>query len=432
MGKNKKRKRADRNQIVKKYSQPAQKTTTHSQNRGSESVPLPFPSSEHLPKKGFLRNEKPYESSFQRALETSYEGFAQDIPKTCSHASEKGIFDHEAIQKALLTMDSNGFFRTDVTQPFGLGTKCAKTYVKRCLLGEEGNTYKYLGLRMFAHPWHIMKHDEAEKQNGDNVVVAEAKKTICNLNETLTKRTSHHLADLNAKRENRGAELAKGRAKYDVTLINRMENSPDLKTEPITGEGKCSVSWHADSSLEHFSSIAVYHSIIDDPNVKQRSKLIGDGTIDQMSTRWSVALRVAHNSEGPGASRRGADIESSVVEDTPPIAVSMPSGSSYYLLDDFNHHHQHAVLINNDIEDITPGVRFASTHRLLREGHNVNFIIERCRVTCSQFHKKGQKIWRSEQMLLTEIESEWIRQFYVQGEGHKKLLWQVSLIFIIS
>ena len=51
-------------------------------------------------------------------------------------------------------MEDEGLFRTDVTQPFSLGTKCAKTYVTRCLLGKDGTTYKYLGLRMFVHPWN--------------------------------------------------------------------------------------------------------------------------------------------------------------------------------------------------------------------------------------------------------------------------------------
>ena len=32
---------------------------------------------------------------------------------------------------------------------------------------------------------------------------------------------------------------------------------PDLKEEPEFGMGKVSVSWHADSSLEHESTIAV-------------------------------------------------------------------------------------------------------------------------------------------------------------------------------
>ena len=153
------------------------------------------------------------------------------------------------------------------------------------------------------------------------------------------------------------------------------------------------------------------------------------------SQRWSIALRVAHDSEGPGSSNRGSDITSSVVTNTPPIAISLPSRSAYYLLDDFNHHHQHAVLVNDNNNNIThndnkhhspAGVRFASTHRLLREGHNVYFILNRCRNACSQFHKKGPKVWRSEQLLLTEIESEWIRQFFIQGEGHRQNLWKVS------
>jgi hypothetical protein len=88
------------------------------------------------------------------------------------------------------------------------------------------------------------------------------------------------------------------------------------------------------------------------------------------------------------------------------------------MLDDFNHHHQHAILAGE-------GIRFSSTHRLLRESHNVNFQLERCKKVCSMFHKKG-KVWRSEQLLLTEIESEWIRQFYIQGQQHYDLLWKVS------
>jgi alpha-ketoglutarate-dependent dioxygenase FTO len=148
---------------------------------------------------------------------------------------------------------------------------------------------------------------------------------------------------------------------FDIALINRMENSSNLKQEPSLGEGKCSVSWHADSSLEHYSTIAVYHSLDQPPTA--------DGA-------RSVALRVAPHSEGPTASRRGTDIESSIATETPPIAVSLPSGSVYYLLVDFNHHHQHAVLAEGDA-----GVRFSSTHRLLHDSHNVSYILERCK-TC--------------------------------------------------
>ena len=135
---------------------------------------------------------------------------------------------------------------------------------------------------------------------------------------------------------------------------------------------------------------------------------------------------MAHDSEGPGASRRVTNIETAVATDTPAIAVSLPSRSAYYLLDDFNHHHQHAVLVTDNDSKESAGVRYASTHRLLREGHNINFMLERCRTACSQFHRKGPKIWRSEQLLLSDIESEWIRQFYIQGQGHKDNLWKVS------
>jgi hypothetical protein len=98
-----------------------------------------------------------------------------------------------------------------------------------------------------------------------------------------------------------------------------MQDTADLKQEPSMKKERCTVSWHADLSLEHYSTIAVYHTVT--------------------KPGWSVALRVAHNSEGPEAARRGTDI--TPVGGTPPVAVSLPSGAAYYLLDDFNHHHQH-------------------------------------------------------------------------------------------
>jgi hypothetical protein len=51
-------------------------------------------------------------------------------------------------------------------------------------------------------------------------------------------------------------------------------------------------------------------------------------------------------------------------------------------------------------------------------------MIQRCQSATSQFHKKGLKVWRSEQLLLGDVESEWIRQFYIQGSHHYDLLWE--------
>ena len=422
--------------------------------------PPAFPHNEGLivPKDDFLKCVDNYKQSFERAIDTAYEGFVVDQDggggegtNTTSIDTGNGVkaksplFDHEAIQRALTKMDKAGIFLTDVTQPRGLGTKCAKTYVTRCLLGDEGTTYKYLGLRMFAHPWSVKPASKGMKDSISNgsYSVDDALSEISKLNNKLTERTKHHLVDLEQKRKARMGfqtngekqSYISGRAKFDITLINRMTNSPDLKLEPTQKKHKCSVSWHADSSLEHYSSIAVYQTIISDDNEKkkelkritsvdeeQKQKLRRE---NELAKRWAVALRVAHDSEGPAASRRGTNIDAAVVKETPVISVSLPSRSAYYLLDDFNHHHQHAVLVDNDNDQSAAGVRYASTHRLLRESHNVNFVLERCRSVCSQFHKKGAKIWKTEQTLLFHIESEWIRQFYIQGQGHKDNLWKV-------
>lgn len=366
--------------------------SSSSQNTTTTLLPLPFPSHYKRPSNDFLRDEEPYKESFQSALATAYEGFVVDasIPNR-----------EEKMKKALQAMLDRSWFRADVTQPFGLGTKCAKTYVTRCLLGEPGTTYKYLGLRMFAHSW---KDSE-----------------IQSLATILTQRTQHHLTELDKIRSLRGAQQTRGRPNFDICLINRMEARSDLKTEPSIGNAKTSVSWHADSSLEHYSTIAVYQTL--DSPLKNEARKEKKGS-DQ--GKWFVALRVAHNSEGPQSSRRGTDIESSIVKDTPPIAVSLPSGSTYFLLDDFNHHHQHTVITNGD--SASAGTRFSCTYRLLRDSHNVDYVINRCRTTCSNFHKKGSKLWRSEQLLLTELESEWLRQFYIQGSQHHDILWSVSIL----
>jgi mRNA N6-methyladenine demethylase len=425
-------------------------------------LPLAFPTNLPRPANDFLRNESPYRTSFMAAMETAYEGFVVDpvVP---------GYDTPETQQQLETTLDVSmkDYFRTDVTQPFGLGTKCAKTYVTRCLVGEPGTTYKYLGLRMFAHPW-------TTPPSNNNTPCHD----IQRLSQTLSVRTRHHLTTLDQVRRRRsGAILTKGRSVFDICLINRMDDitaSDTLKEEPSIGKDKTSVSWHADSSLEHYSTIAVYQLLVPHKNNKNATKEgkskkrvadtdeKQDDTSEQATTttstadhqkhyEWSIALRVAHHSEGPNASRcrGGMDVESSIVTGTPPIACSLPSCSAYYLLDDFNHHHQHTVLYgakrttgasnsnnnnNNNLDTtphsasddiLSPGIRYSCTFRLLRPNHNVTDILGRCKAVIGNFHKKGAKLWRSEQLLLTELETEWLRQFYIQGRGHFDILWVV-------
>eukprot|EP00536_Pseudo-nitzschia_multiseries_P009455 jgi/Psemu1/325650/estExt_fgenesh1_pg.C_2640001 len=212
-------------------------------------------------------------------------------------------------------------------------------------------------------------------------------------------------------------------------------SSSSSSSETETGNGGASGSGSVNegdvrSSLENMERDGVFRT-----DVTQPFGLGGEERNDSRG-QWWVALRVAHHAEGPQASQQrrkgttGTGTESSsIAEDetlspspSPPVAVSLPSGSAYYLLDDFNHHHQHTVLTTGDAA--TAGVRYSCTFRLLRDSHNVRDWIDRGNAAVRQFHKKGPKVWRSEQLLLTEIETEWIRQFYVQGTGHHKLLWE--------
>ena len=60
-----------------------------------------------------------------------------------------------------------GVFQYDVTQPMGPSTPLAVTKVTRTCIGDPGITYKYLGLRMFAHPW---TDDQAPTDSDDPAV----------------------------------------------------------------------------------------------------------------------------------------------------------------------------------------------------------------------------------------------------------------------
>ena len=85
---------------------------------------------------------------YNELLASSYEGFVT-VPS--ENFDEKF---HEIFESSLAGLDAFGAFQFDITQPAGLGTKLAQTLVTRCLVGEAGVTYKYLGIRMFSIPWN--------------------------------------------------------------------------------------------------------------------------------------------------------------------------------------------------------------------------------------------------------------------------------------
>ena len=58
---------------------------------------------------------------------------------------------HERAKAALERLRDMNYYQYDVVTAGGKHS--SRTFVKRCLVGDSGITYKYLGLRLFAHSW---------------------------------------------------------------------------------------------------------------------------------------------------------------------------------------------------------------------------------------------------------------------------------------
>lgn len=337
--------------------------------------------------KALLPKEKdrfmtPADESYDQVMSACYKGFVVSAP------SESKPSFHHNFRKAMEGLDTDGCYQFDLTQPMGLGTRVAKTFVSRCLVGEPGCTYKYLGLRMFSYPW-------TEGQLGASSHTV----SIGKLNAELIKKTKISL-------RNSGKEQY-GSCEYNLTLINKCYPDGEvvqLKDEPLFKKEKCTVSWHADSTLQHYSSIAVYHC------TKPVGQTDTEEKIDNEDSSWRIALRQAPNCEGPSAGKGSRDADPLA---PPAVAVPLPNQSTYFLLDDFNHNNQHSVLAGKTD-------RYASTHRVCRvEGHTFASIKSRVQVAM-QGGRGGAsaKQIRIELLLQADIEFEWIRQFYIQGSAH--------------
>lgn len=343
---------------------------------------------------------------FRECLNTSYKGFCHDSP------SELPDQLHSQFDSSFEGMDD--LFLYDTIQP---GKKrLTRTSVTRTLVGDPGSTYKYLGLRLFSHPWVDVDEDgnaaSAKKTGSSLRKIGYPSKTAAALiemgraNDYLKERSN----DLLQKHVSPNVEPVGlvGSADYNLTLVNKMDSTAtkrDLKKENAYGMGKVSVGWHRDSGLKDFSSIAVYQTL---QGVNKSKTLDG----------WGVALRAMDGGAG------------GPLANVPALCVPLPSGSLYYMLDDFNHNHEHAVIAGSG------GVRYSSTHRVAREGQGTWQYIrdksDQFLVSASNFdfstgaatnNNEGAKkkpkdfasIVRSQQMLMNEIEFEWLRQWFVQG-----------------
>eukprot|EP00956_Cyclotella_meneghiniana_P032235 scaffold87685_cov34-Cyclotella_meneghiniana.AAC.1 len=333
----------------------------------------------------------PQSQAFEDCLDTSYKGFCYDPPEELPKQL------HQQYEASFRGM--NDLFLYDTIQP---GKKrLTRTSVTRTLVGEPGSTYKYLGLRLFSHPWVDVDVDgnATDAKNpgstlsniGYPALQSAALIEMGRVNQFLRKR-SNELLEEHVSPNTVPVGLV-GSADYNLTLVNKMDSTAtkrDLKKESAYGMGK--------------------------------------GTSSKSCDKWGVALRAMDGGAG------------GVLSSVPALMVPLPSGSLYYMLDDFNHNHEHAVIAGSD------GVRYSSTHRVAREGQGTwqyirdktdQFIVtaskfdftagaastagEGSKSTAKKRKDKFISVARAQQMLMNEIEFEWLRQWYIQGRKHASL-----------
>ena len=171
------------------------------------------------------------------------------------------------------------------------------------------------------------------------------------------------------------------------------------------------MSWHADSSLEPYSSIGVYHCL---------------PTQRKAKWDWRIALRRSPDgNDSSGDNNNESNIEHQSV---PPIVLPTKDGDVYFLNGTFNHTHQHCVLAGSE------ATRISSTHRVaVTKEDTYEYISKRVRRALKRFKEQfeNEDLNRLSpveivkcQKTLTEVEMEWIAQYWLQGSQHDSMhIW---------
>eukprot|EP01134_Creolimax_fragrantissima_P008472 CFRG8472T1 len=379
--------------------------------------------------------------TFAKCMYNSYRGFA------INSSSELDAELHDRVVKTLDDMVHKDYFHYDVVSA---GKAVSSTFVKRTLVGDRGMTYHYQRLRIFAHPWddsgvgnYSVDADNTTTGDGQlnkqrSVSTGGLSRTsdgrfanlmaLCDLNNALISNAEHLLvnyhseAGVGSKVEKKGGNysdrIPRGSCRYSVSLINYMfsanKSQIPLKDEVVYGMGPTSVSWHADSSLQDYSTIAVYQitgngDIASSQCNTERSTKESKHVPDQDD--WQVAMRVIAD-----------DI-------TPAVAVSLKSGETYYMMDDFNHHHHHAVIApSGKTANERNGWRFSSTHRVaVTVKDTYDYIVTKAADILATVQRKitpptviplTASDVQAVGHLHIELEFEWVRMFWLQGTAH--------------
>ena len=276
---------------------------------------------------------------YEEVMQRCFKGFV----KQPADALPPGL-DRRVIQ-ALERLKEARLFHHDVVTNGGI--RLGATVVRRILVGEPGITYKYLGLRTFAHPW---RGEGARKELAP----------MLELNELMTTSTRKLLA------KGHGVGHA-GSCAYNLSLVNLLEPS-DARGGALRnrageklGTGSLAVSWHADSSVQPASSIAVVNLTL--PYHKKSSS-------QQMP--WRIAMKCVGEGHEPDKPSGGVGSSGVRKAGTPAVAVPLSASETYYLLGEFNDHHHHAVLAGD-------APRYSSTHRVgVVASDTWKYISDRC------------------------------------------------------
>ncbi|XP_043937552.1 alpha-ketoglutarate-dependent dioxygenase FTO [Protopterus annectens] len=377
----------------------------------------------------------PKDAEFQLLWEAKYSKLA------FKEASKIPQDLHEKVQSAFRTLLEQGCFFHDLVQLKG---KNLFTPVSRILIGDKGCTYRYLNTRLFTVPWSTFDNDVkysneeitsacqafAELNKYFKVENANALRErglaaadVEHVSESLVKPCSgdkmqklswlpaNELSMSDSKGEQQ-QEIKREtdmqiRTLHNVTLLNYMDpiKMINLKEEPYFGMGKMAVSWHHDENLVERSSVAVYNYSCTGLETD------GDENVEDLKGRnpalWHVGLKIAWDIQTPG------------------LAVPLLPGDCYFILDDMNMTHQHCVLAGH-----CP--RFSSTHRVAEcSTGTLEYILGCCqKALCNLYREPGTgktfllsletAILKQMEGTHTEVEFEWLRQFWFQGKRYRK------------
>ncbi|XP_051024487.1 alpha-ketoglutarate-dependent dioxygenase FTO [Acomys russatus] len=326
---------------------------------------------------------------------------------------------HKEVPEAFLTLHKHGCLFRDMVRIQG---KDVLTPVSRILIGDPGCTYKYLNTRLFTVPWPVkgctINYTEAE--------IAAACQTFLKLNDYLQVETIQALEELAVKekanedavplcmaefpRVGMGSSCddevdIKSRAAYNVTLLNFMDpqKMPYLKEEPYFGMGKMAVSWHHDENLVDRSAVAVYSYSCEGSEDESEDESSFEG---RDPDTWHVGFKISWDIEAPG------------------LAIPLHQGDCYFMLDDLNATHQHCVLAGSQ-------PRFSSTHRVAEcSTGTLDYILQRCQLALQNILNDTDNgdvslksfepaVLKQGEEIHNEVEFEWLRQFWFQGNRNK-------------